>query len=1031
MTHGNLWQAFLRVARAHPDVEAFAGPDGAVDYRRLAAAAAAVADRLAARGVRTGDLVAVEVPVGPHFVVGALGALAVGAAYLPLDVSGPAKRREQIVADARPSVVLRTGDDALLAAASLLEVPNLPAAPAPERHDPATGEDDPAYVIYTSGSTGRPKGVVVPARGVHNLLEAFRRRAPLGPGARYSWWTSPGFDVSVYEMWSALLSGGTVVPVPDAYRRDIDATLDHLAHQRIGSAYLPPQFLPTLRNRIVNGGVVAPLRRLLSGVEPIPLGLLVDLRSHLPGLTVINGYGPTETTVCATLYTVPDRCADRQRRAPIGAVFEGNRGFVVDEGLTTVAPGQPGELCVAGRGLALGYLHDPQRTAERFVPAADGEGLMYRTGDLVLADSEGTLTFLGRIDDQLKIDGVRIEPAETEAALRRLDSIADVAVLARPASPGGPPVLTAFVVLSDEADDADEAAGATAADGDPWSGIRARLAEELPAQAVPRRFFALERIPMTSDGKLDRSALPQADDRPARPAANAHEHAVEDACRAVLPHAPSSLLDLGFAELGGDSLQATRLSGALRAATGRAVTVADILAAPTLADLAARIPALPAGHTPNAGDPGANAGDPGWDAVPLTPGQAGIWAAELMGASPGAFHESVAVELSGPLDPHRTAAELAAVLNRHAVFRGRVDELAARFVSGSEPLSVAVRSAAPGETVDHAWQRLVAELQRPAFDLARGPLVRAAVLAAPDTVRVLMVWHHLVVDAWSAGVVLEELAAALSGRASLLPEEHGYADYAHRQRDHLDSADGRQALRAAADRVRAWLPRGGGESGPVQDSCQVHALAVGPHVWSRVRDCARSNGTTAFAVTLAAVLDELCRLADTDGRFALAVADRDETVDLGAAGYFLTTVPFGPGTGDGGGDGTGDGDAAPSPKEMLRRGCEVVAEARALQRVPFPSLMAELGLRDARSVAPLVIAWDRDPVAALSVPGCTARSLSVDPLGARWPWTVLLTDQGDLGLAGRIECPPWVPAGRVAEFAARLGSLLDAFARAV
>ncbi|MEU9210519.1 amino acid adenylation domain-containing protein [Streptomyces sp. NPDC048415] len=1008
MTHGNLWRMFLRVAGAHPDREAYVGPEGALDYRQLADAAATLADRLRMRKVGAGDLVAVEMPVGSGFVVSVLAAVAVGAAYLPVDVSGPAKRREQILEDARPSVVLRAHDDDLRAALCLLETSAAPGSPGPERHDPSTEDDDPAYVIYTSGSTGRPKGVVVPARGVHNLLAAFQSRAPLSPGARHSWWTSPGFDVSVYEMWSALSNGGAVVPVPDSHRRDIDATLDYLAEQHVDSAYLPPQFLPSLRDRVMNGGSAPRLRRLLTGVEPIPIGLLVDLGSLMPEVVVINGYGPTETTVCATLYTVPDRCAEPQQRTPIGSVIEGNRGFVLDDRLAPVEPGQPGELCVAGRGLALGYLHDPSRTAERFVPAADGDGLMYRTGDLVAADAAGELTFLGRIDDQLKIDGVRIEPAETEVALRRLDEIADVAVLARPAGPAGPLVLTAFVVLSD---------GAGEAGGDFWAVIRARLAEELPAQAVPRRFFALERIPMTSDGKLDRAALPQPDDSPARPARDEYERAVEDACRAVLPHTPASALDLGFAEVGGDSLQAARLSIALRSATGRTVSAVHVLEAETLADLAAKISAMPV-------DDASDDEETGRNPAPVTPGQAGMWAAELVDAAPGAFHESVALELTGAVDPDRTAQELTAVLNRHSVFRGRIDETGALFVTDGEPISVEVRSTVPGESLDDAWQQLLADLQRPAFDVTQAPLVRAAVLTTPDSVRVLLVWHHLVIDAWSARVVLEELAAALSGKAPRLPEEHGHADYAHRQRRYLDSTEGKLAVRAAADRVSAWLPpQGGQESGPVQSSCSITELAVGPGVWSRVRECARRNGTTVFAVTLAAVLEPACQLAETDGRFAVAAADRDETADADAAGYFLTTVPFGPAP--------GDGRDTPGPEGALRRAREVIAEARELSRVPFPALMAELGRRDTRSLAPLVLAWDRDPATTLSIPGCTVRSLPVSPLGARWPWTVLLTDRGDLGMSGRIEFPPWVPGDRVARFSAELESMLDDFASSV
>lgn len=995
MTGGNLWRAFTRVADVYPGHEAFRGSGVVLSYCRLATAASELADRLAARGVGAGDLVAIATPVGPGFVTGMLAACAVGAAYLPMDVTGPAKRRAAILEHARPAVVLRD-DDVPTPASDPADDP-AGASPAWSRHVPAIGEDDPAYVIYTSGSTGAPKGVVVPARGVHNLLSAFQRRAPVGPGARHGWWTSPGFDVSVYEIWSALTTGGSIVPVLEPHRRDVDATLDHLVERRVESAYLPPQFLPALRERVRGGGAVPPLRRLLTGVEPIPIGLLVELRAGIPGV-VVNGYGPTETTVCATLFTVPDHCAEPQRRTPIGAVIEGNRGFVLDDGLNPVEPGRSGELFVAGAGVALGYLRDPERTAERFLPAADGDGVMYRTGDVVVSDERGELTFQGRVDDQLKVDGVRIEPAETEAVLRRLPEISDVAVLAWPATPGGPTVLTAFVVLSPEA--------GPAAVESVWPELRERLAEELPPQAVPRRLWVLDRIPMTPDGKLDRAGLPKPDHRPARPAGNAEEQAVLTACRTVLANAPDALLDLGFAELGGDSLGAARLALALRSSMGRAVTAADVLAAATMADLAAGLAAMP----PTSGDEG----EPG--PAPLTPAQFGMWAAELTGASPGAFHEAVAVELAGPVDPSRVAGELAAVLNRHVVFRARIDDDTLRLVTDGGPVRVSERSVAPGETLDEAWQALVTALQHPAFDFDHGPLVRAAVLAGPGVARVLIVWHHLVVDAWSARVVLEELSAALSGVARPGPVEHGYAAYASRQSHYLASPDGKRAVGSAADRVRAWLPDGAVEPSGELGTCRIQELVVGPRVWSTVRECGVRNGTTTLPVVLAAVLEPLCRLADTRGRFALAVADRDEVADAGAAGYFLTTVPFCRPPGDG------------DPRAALRRARDVVAEAHAMCRVPFASLMAELGLRDPAVIAPLVIAWDHDLTSGLSVPGCTARSLPVSPLGSRWPWTVLLTDRADEGMSGRIEFPPWAAAGEVADFASRIESMLDVFA---
>jgi amino acid adenylation domain-containing protein len=993
--HRNLWHAFLDAAAANPDGEAFVGPQAAVDYRTLAGDATRLAGRLRFRGIGRGDRVAIEMPVGVDFVTGVLAVLATGAAYVPIDVTTPGNRRERILEDARPALVLR-------------EIDAVPDGSPISSDLPGVVGDDPAYVIYTSGSTGVPKGVVVPARGIGNLLAAFQARAPLAPGARYSWWTSPGFDVSVYEMWSALTDGGTVVPVPEDIRRDAEAVLNYLARQRIDSAYLPAQILASYGDRL-QGGLPAPrLRRLLTGVEPIPLGHLVALRRLVPDMVVINGYGPTETTVCATLYTVPDAASDPQQRTPIGRVIEGNRGFVVDEHLVPVAPGCPGELCIAGTQVALGYLHDPERTAERFVPALDGDGLMYRTGDLVVADASGDFTFLGRLDDQIKVDGVRIEPAETEMVMRHQPEVADVAVLPWPAGRGAPAVLTAFVVPTPAAQ----------RPGDPWRDLRARLADELPAQAVPRRFVKLARIPMTSDGKLDRGALPRPAQSATRPPRTPFEQAVLRACRTVLPAVPPDALAHAFTALGGESLRAARLATALQRDVGRAVTAGHVLSAPTLADLAADLtelaPANDASHTSK------DQSGP----VPLTAGQLGIWASEVAGRSPGAFHEGVALELTGMADATQLAGCLSTILNRRPILRARVDDRSMALTADTPPVVAHVWEPEPGETAEDAWQRMLLALHHPRFNLDSGPLVRAAVLRAGlDAVRLLLVWHHLVVDAWSVQVLLADLAAALAG--SMPPDglDTGYAGYARQQRDFLDSPDGRRAVQEAADRVHAWLPPRPTDVRPAAATSQVVEFAVGAKRWRAVRACARRTATTTFAVTLAALLRPLCELADTGGRFALAVADRDEAADTDVVGHLLTTVPFGPRqdteqrAADAGAD--------------LQQATDTIRAGQAMARVPFPSLMAALRLRDPQMIAPLVLAWDHDPAVTLSIPGYTARTIPVRPLGTRWPWTVVFYDGDERGLSGRIEFPRDVRVDQVQRFVASIEPLLAAFVDAV
>ena len=307
---------------------------------------------------------------------------------------------------------------------------------------PADSDERLAYILYTSGSTGRPKGVAVPHRGVVNLLADCQRRQPIHAGDGCALWTSVSFDVSVYEIFSALLAGGRLHIAGEEMRTQPRAYFAWMVREQIAHAYVAPFHLAAFRDFLSTARERPPLSRLLVGVEPIDERLLSSIRALVPGLRIINGYGPTEASICATLYDVADvDVADADvadvppaRVTPIGRAVANTGAYVLDEELQPVGFGVVGEIYLAGDGLARGYHANPAATAEAFVPSPFGPAAgtrLYRTGDLGRRLHDGSLMFVGRNDQQVKVRGHRVEISEVESALRGHPAVRDAAVVAR------------------------------------------------------------------------------------------------------------------------------------------------------------------------------------------------------------------------------------------------------------------------------------------------------------------------------------------------------------------------------------------------------------------------------------------------------------------------------------------------------------------------------------------------------------------------------------------------------------------------
>ncbi|MEO6086811.1 MAG: amino acid adenylation domain-containing protein [Umezawaea sp.] len=509
-TTGSLTELFRRVAAGQPDAAAVIDDGDTVDYGRLDALSDRLAARLARHDVRPGDLVGLLLERSADIPIGILGVLKAGAAYVPLDPAYPAERLRYVVADAGVRVVV--GDPARAEHLGL-EAGVLPvredgdAGPVPE---PATGRDDPAYVIYTSGSTGKPKGCVVTHGNVLALLDAALPLFDVSADDRWALFHSFNFDVSVWEFWASTATGATAVTVPERVARSAEDLLGHLATNRITVLGQVPSVFRSLAKTYLDGEPPElSLRYLVFAGESVDLDVIRDFLGGYRGVapTAVNMYGPTETTVYATHRTLTAADFDGPVPSPIGTALP---HLVIDIRGADGEPlpdGETGEMWIAGTGVATGYLDRPELTAERFVTAAGPSGptRYYRTGDLARRLPDGSLEYLGRNDQQIKLRGYRIELDEVAAALRGHEAVRDVAVTVV-TTPAGAQFLVACVVPEPGAPDK------------PAAVLREHTTGILPRYMVPDRYQVVERLPLTASGKLDREALRELA-TPRRPAA--------------------------------------------------------------------------------------------------------------------------------------------------------------------------------------------------------------------------------------------------------------------------------------------------------------------------------------------------------------------------------------------------------------------------------------------------------------------------------------------------------------------------------
>ena len=748
---------FEKRAREYPAQPAVRYRGNSVSYQALRTRSLQLACLLREKGIQRKSIVALICDRSEHMIVGMLGVLKTGAAYVPIDSDIPEERIDYILRDSATQVILTTREVFLSKPAffnkyekNLFFLDDIDDAVDTADFTPAYFPDDPAYIIYTSGSTGRPKGIVIMHKGFVNLVLAFKSMYASGFNTtdRCLALANFAFDASVGEIYMSLTSGTTLVILDRAQLFDAAKLAAIIVEERITVAYIPPVLLKDVYSNLKPYGTAIKLNKLFLGVEPIKDTLLYDYCALIKDIDILNAYGPTETTViCSGFNYKPGNPVGEN--VPIGRPIPNYKIYVLNNSMEPVPIGVAGEVCISSPGVAQGYMNNDELNASKFVDDPfNKDKRLFKSGDLARWTPDGNLIFIGRKDNQVKIRGYRVELGEIESALQNHPQIKDAVVCAFEDGEGskylcGYLVSPGIILIPD---------------------IRAYLSNLLPDYMVPSRFMVLEKIPVTVNGKTDRRKLPRPEniermfeekDRPS----NELERRLAAVWKELLNLQQIGVND-NFFELGGHSLKAAKLITTILRDFNVEVPLRQIFSCGSIKRLAVYIQnaersvqfeipvAAPAAY------------------YPASFPQRRLYLSYLMNKEVTNYNVPFAYSLKGSVDIDKFERSFREIIARQEALRtgfDLIDGVVVQRIVEKVPFEISI------------IQGDIATFIRP-FDLSCPPLFRVSIIQRPEESVLLLDMHHIIADGVSIDLLLKEFAKAYHAEA-LSPLKIQYKDY--------------------------------------------------------------------------------------------------------------------------------------------------------------------------------------------------------------------------------------------------------------
>jgi amino acid adenylation domain-containing protein len=952
-------QTISAIANERPDHPAIRKCAESWSYRELSDQSDQIAQTLLSGGLKKGEVVAVSGPPSFGLVVGLLGVLKSGGVLLTLDRNLPSERQRLMIREAGARRLLYVGkrnaaDEWLRLTPSLIvktigeSGPLIEPEALAETELPDVDQNDPAYVFFTSGTTGIPKGILGCHKGLSHFLQWQRERFEVTGNDRCAQLTGLSFDVVLRDIFLPLTSGASLHLPDDVEDIASGRILSWLAREQISLLHTVPS-LAELWLSEAPGVSLGSLRYTFFAGEPLTDSLVRRWRNVFPSSTVVNLYGPTETTLAKCFYVVPDDPPLGVQ--PVGQSLPETQALVLNRTNGICGIGEPGEIVIRTPFRTLGYINATEEQCARFIknPFSEVENdLVYFTGDRGRCRPDGQLEILGRLDDQIKIRGVRVEPGEVNAVLASHPSVG-ACVVVPVKDEQGENALAAYVVSSNQS---------------PLvvSDLRAHLERQLPAAMQPTYFVVLDELPLTPNGKVDRQALPKPERT--RDEVEGEYQAARTPVEEMMVVIWAGILGIeqvgindNFFELGGHSLIATRIVSRIREAFAVELPVRTLFESPTVAGLAERVEAA------WQADRGLQA--PALERVsreqelPLSFAQQRLWFLDQLEPNNPFYNVSRAIRLQGLLDTRALAQTIDTIISRHESLRttfqsvdGWPRQVIADRVTMELPI-MDLHHLLESERETEA-RRLATEEARQPFDLAEGPLMRASLVGLTEADHVLLLtMHHIISDRWSAGILIRELGtlyeAYSAGQPSPLQElSIQYADYAVWQKEWLQGevlakqlsywreqlAGAPAALELPTDRLRPAVQTFRGAH---------HSVTVPKELSEQLKALAQREGVTLYMLCLAAFQVLMSRYSgQEDIVVGSPIAGRNRAETEGLIGFFVNMLVMRTSL-------SGD----PSFRELLRRVREVSLGAYEHQDLPFEKLVEELQPERSLSYSPL------------------------------------------------------------------------------